>query len=596
LHSLQKFLQFLWQSARWQLITAIALSTLLSLTEGVSLAMVFPVISLLGEPGTSPHPPGPRTQFLFNLLTASHIPRSAWLASLLVVVMFSVGLLAQLNGMLATLTTGIILRLRTSLATRIFRSILHADWAFVTRGRSSDLTHVLTGQLPRVDNLSSSLIGLLSNGMVGVLMLCVALYLAPLLTLIVLVCFSLLIPWQRRVGRAIYTSGDEVSEKMGQVFDSSTERIGNLKVVKAYGAQDRELEVFIQRYGAVTAELMANQWRSIAASRWFQIFSMLALCAVILLGLGPLHLTAGTMLIFLFAFLRAAPRLSAVQSKTNELLAELPAFQQIETFLADCDRNSEQDELPSPAPTLHHELTLRGVTFAYKTGGKEVLSRIDLALAAGQITSIAGISGAGKSTVADIIMGLLVPQQGTVASDATPITRANARAWRAQVGYVSQDTLLFHDSIRANLLWAKPDATDADLTEALHAASAAFVHTLPHGIDTIVGDRGMMLSHGQRQRIALARAMLLKPALLILDEATNSLDLENEENILRSVQARGHAVTTLLISHRPSAVRFADRVFVLEAGKVTQQGSWEEVRNIVEAQAVGQALGAEPAL
>ncbi len=594
MHSLRKFFHFLWQTARWQLVAALALSTLLSLTEGISLAMVFPVISLLGDSTSSPRPPGPRTKLLFSFLTASHIPRSAWLASLLLVVLLSVGLLAQLNGMLSTLELGIILRLRNSLATRIFRSILHADWAFVTRGRSSELTHVLTGELPRIGNLTSGLMGLVSNGMVALLMLGIALYLAPLLTLVVLVCFSLLIPWQRRAGREIYRSGDEVSDKMRDVFDSSTERLSNLKVVKAYGAQDRELEVFTRRYGAVTAELMDNQWRSIAASRWFQIFSMLALCGVILLGLGPLHLTAGTMLIFLFAFMRAAPRLNNVQTRLNEALADLPAYEQIDTFLTECDRNSEQDELPSPAPTLRRELTLRGVTFAYKAGGKQVLRQIDLTLSAGQITSIAGISGAGKSTVADIIMGLLVPQEGTVAADGTPIVRANARSWRGQVGYVSQDTLLFHDSIRANLLWAKPDATDADLAAALQAASAGFVNTLPQGMDTVVGDRGMMLSHGQRQRIALARALLIAPSLLILDEATNSLDLENEENILRSVQARGHSVTTLLISHRPSAVRFADRIFVLEAGKVALQGSWEEVRGVVEAQAVEEAIGAEP--
>ena len=133
---------------------------------------------------------------------------------------------------------------------------------------------------------------------------------------------------------------------------------------------------------------------------------------------------------------------------------------------------------------------------------------------------------------------------------------------------MSQDTHLFHDSVRNNLLWAKPGATDAELNEAIEAARADFIGNLSHGIDTLVGDRGMMLSHGQRQRIALARAMLLKPSVLILDEATNSLDLENEQSILRTVKERGNSVTTLLISHRPSAVAFADRVYVLDAGGV----------------------------
>ena len=153
--------------------------------------------------------------------------------------------------------------------------------------------------------------------------------------------------------------------------------------------------------------------------------------------------------------------------------------------------------------------------------------------------------------------------------DGVAITRANARAWRTRIGYVSQDTLLFHDSIRANLLWAKPAATEEELAAALKAASAEFIFTLDQGLETTVGDRGLMLSHGQRQRIALARALLLKPELLILDEATNSLDLPNEEMILKTVAATGGGLTVLLISHRPSAMGIAQRIYRLEDGQLT---------------------------
>ena len=143
---------------------------------------------------------------------------------------------------------------------------------------------------------------------------------------------------------------------------------------------------------------------------------------------------------------------------------------------------------------------------------------------------------------------------------------------------MSQDTLLFHDSVRANLLWARPDATEPELAAALDAAQAGFVWQLEGGLEAMVGDRGMMLSHGQRQRLALARAFLLQPELLILDEATNSLDLENEESVLRTVLGR----TVLLISHRPSALRMADRIYVLQGGSIAAEGVWDEVRHRVE--------------
>jgi len=419
--------------------------------------------------------------------------------------------------------------------------------------------------------------------MVGLLMLGLACYYAPLLTVLLLACFGLLAPWQRRSGRAIYNAGQETSNKMGKVFESSMERLQQLKAVKAYGAQDAELALFTGRYSELIEELMANEWRSVAASRQFQMVSLVLLCGLILLGLDTLHLAPAAMLVFLFAFVRATPRLNTVQVKVNEILTDLPAFTRIEAFLQECKENSEAGGVEASSPTMARELRLRDVRFAYVPDAPVVLDGLSLEFEPGKITAVAGLSGAGKSTVADLVMGLLVPDAGSVEADGVAITRGNARAWRRRIGYVSQDTLLFHDSVRANLLWAKPSATEDELAAAIGAASAGFVYELAQGIETVVGDRGMMLSHGQRQRIALARALLLKPSLLILDEATNSLDLENEESILRVVKGLG--VTTLLISHRPSAVAVADRVFVLELGGVKASGEWGTVRRVVEAEA-----------
>ena len=551
--------------------------------------MVFPLIALLGDPKTEATA-GPKTQMLFHWLTAAHIPRSAWLGTILVVVILSVGLLTQLNGMLSTLTISIILPVRKRLAGQIYEAILHADWTFLTRRRSSDLTHYLTTEMARVGTLAGSLIALLSNGMVGALMLGLAFFYAPLLTVLLLACFGLLIPWQRRAGKAIYYAGRETSNKMGKVFESSMERLQNLKVVKAYGAQDAELALFTRRYGDLIRELMANEWRSVAASRRFQMVSLVLLCGLILLGLTTLHLAPASMLVFLFAFVRATPRLNAAQTKMNEILTDLPAFVRIEAFLVECAENSEVTELVADPTSMTMEPSLRwgtrvelkDVRFAYGADLPVVLDGLSLEFEAGKITAVAGLSGAGKSTVADLVMGLLVADSGSVEVDGVTITRQNAREWRRQIGYVSQDTLLFHDSIRANLLWARPGADDEALAAAISAASAEFVYELGQGIETVVGDRGMMLSHGQRQRIALARALLLQPGLLILDEATNSLDLENEESILRVVKGLG--VTTILISHRPSAVAVADVVFVLEMGRVKVSAGWDAVRRVVEAE------------
>ena len=568
MRTIWKLLRLLWSASRWQLVYAVVLSSLLSLAEGVSIAMVFPLIVLLGDGVGSPQVAGPRTRRLFELLAATHLPRSAWLPVLLIAVMLTVGMLTQFNSLLSNLSFNVVVPLRSKLAAEIFQAALGADWTFLTRRRSSELTHLLTGEVARVQVMSSSVVALLANGMVGALMLGLAFYLAPWLALLLLASFGLILPWQRRLSRAIYDSGGEISDRSRKVFDSSVERLQNLKVVKAFGAQEAELRLFRSRYNAVLDELMENQARATSSSRGFQLGSLAVLCGLVLTGMYGMHLTGATMLIFLVAMMRATPRLNVLQAKVNEIAAEAPAFEEIERFIAECAEHAEAGDAGLEAPVLARSIRLEQVSFAYTAGGTRVLDDITIELPKGRVTAIAGLSGAGKSTLADMVMGLLIPDSGIVSVDGVAINRANARAWRRRIGYVSQDTLLFHDSIRANLLWAKPAATEDELSEALEAASAQFVFALPRRLETPVGDRGMMLSHGQRQRIALARALLLKPELLILDEATNSLDLQNEEAILRTVQRAGGRLTTLLISHRPSALQIADQVYVLSGGKL----------------------------
>jgi ATP-binding cassette, subfamily C, bacterial len=177
----------------------------------------------------------------------------------------------------------------------------------------------------------------------------------------------------------------------------------------------------------------------------------------------------------------------------------------------------------------------------------------------------------------------LVPDSGRVTVDGVALDETGARAWREQIGYVSQDTYLFHDTVRVNLLWARPGASEAEVREALALAAAEqFVDALPAGLDTVIGDRGASISHGERQRVALARALLRHPRLLILDEATNSLDAHNEQRILDAIERlRGDLIignlTIVIIAHRIAAVRRADRIYVVEGGTIVESGSWDEL-------------------
>ena len=568
-----EFFRLLWRTARWKLVGAVGLSVLLSLTEGVSVALVFPLIALLGDSGRPAGrlEPGPHTRWLLGMLAASHVPERAWLGSLLVLVLLSVAAVGQLTGVLGWLSVGIVMRLRQQLGGELYRAILRADWVFLVRQRASDMTHLLTAELNRTSTLAAAVLALISNGLVAMLMLGIALWQAPGLTLSVLSVLALSVPWQRRVARRAYGSGEAISARMREVFDSSMERLQNLKVVKAYGAQDEEFAVFDRRYGAAVGEMVHNEGLNLVAGRNFQLFSAVLLSVVVLLGLGPLHLTAGGILVFLFAFVRAAPRLGAMQQKVNSIVSELPAYAEIGRFVTECARHAEREDDPGTVPRLRQALHLQEVTFAYGPGQPAILRGAEMVARVGEVVALAGASGAGKSTVADLLLGLLQPAAGVLLVDGRRVRREEARAWRRQVAYVSQDTLLFNSTVRENLLWAHPSATEEELWMALRAARAGFVEEMREGLETVVGNRGTLLSHGQRQRIALARALLLEPSVLILDEATNSLDVENERAILETVRASGTKRVTLLISHRASAISMADRVYVLEDGAMRER-------------------------
>jgi ATP-binding cassette subfamily C protein len=203
---------------------------------------------------------------------------------------------------------------------------------------------------------------------------------------------------------------------------------------------------------------------------------------------------------------------------------------------------------------------------------------VSLKLPTGSTLALAGPSGAGKTTVADLVAGLMVPSSGRVCVGGQELTRERLAGWRQAIALVPQEPFMFHDTIAANLRFARSEATDRELWEALRVANVAeFVAALPEGLETIVGDQGLRLSGGERQRLALARALLRQPDLLILDEATSSLDTENELAIRVALSELHGRTTMLLIAHRLSTVSEADRIAVLDGGQVVETGSWSEL-------------------
>jgi len=571
-----EYISSLIRTARWQLLAAVLIMAFTSLTEGLGVALLFPILQVAGFNLANQGHVGHYTGEVRALLVQSRLSPSLWLATLLLIFILLMALRSLFSRVQSVLTFRTVLTYELALSRRLYQAIINADWLFLVRRRSSDFTHALTAELTRVATCTYLLIAALSNAILAVVYIAIALKLSAGMTSLVLATGAVLLLVSRRWMRAVHASGTAVSESVSEVYASATEHLQNLKAMKFYDAQSSDLAMFSSLQSSALQQSLESTRSQAAAAFWFEAGSLMLLGGIVFASLEILNVAPASILLLLAVFTRLIPRLAAGQSQLQAFLSELPAFENLMTIYRECVANAEVPGAAGPPP-LAHEIRLERVGFRYEALRPMVLEDLSLTIAAGKVTAIVGSSGAGKSTVADLVNGLLSPLTGRVLVDGAELTPQSARAWRRHVGYVAQDTVLFHDTVRANLRWAKPDASEQEMRESLSLAAAEFVFELPQGLDTTVGDRGMLLSHGQRQRIALARALLRKPGLLILDEATSSLDLDNEKRILDAIEQLQGRTTVLLIAHRVSAIQRAQMIYVIDNGGVAELGDWQSL-------------------
>lgn len=581
--TLSLYLKTLFSIAGPRVTLAVVVMFLVSLTEGIGIALLIPLLQVAGFHLQAGGALGRYSAACQSLLQASGVRPSMWLALMLGIFVALVVTRSLLNRSQSVLTFSAVLLFDLQLTRRLYGAILNANWLYLSRRRASDFTHALTGEMARVDAATVELITFVSSSLASLLYIALAIKLSFLMTILVLSAGAVLALLTRTRTKDVHESGGAISDRLRELYGAATEHLQNLKTVKALASQQGDLEMFGALQKRVSTEVLRNARNQAAASFWFEFGSLLVLGLVILCSLQWLGVTPAAVLLLLIVFMRLMPRLSSAYTQYQSFVSEIPAFRNVVELEAECLASAEALPDERSAPVLRESIRLEDVSFQYDRG-ERVLEAVSIRVEAGKVTAILGASGAGKSTSADLLNGLLTPDAGRVMIDDVELTPLLARAWRSRVGYVAQDTVLFHDTVRANLLWAKPQASENELNAVLQSAAAEFVLEMPGGLDTIVGDRGVLFSNGQRQRIALARALLRKPSLLILDEATNSLDLENERRILDSIHAAvnasretDHLLSVVIIAHRASAVERADMVYMLEGGRVSASGTWESV-------------------
>jgi ATP-binding cassette subfamily C protein len=560
----------------WKVVLALGLMVCLSLMEGISLLMLVPLLQLVGldvQQGTL----GQIAEFVLSVFAVIGIrPTLIAVLSFYVIIVVIHSLLKRWeNSVSLTLQYEFVVYLRQ----KLYQAIANTNWLFFVRIRASDFTHALTIEMERVGAATYYFLNLLATGIVAIVYILFALKLSAVMTGVAFICGAVLMLLLKGKTKVAQEIGEGLSDAMNSLYAAVTEHLGGMKTAKSYGAEDRHAEIF----GKLTEQVRSMYTRTVEnqaeVNYWFNIGSVLILSLILYLSLEVISIPTAGVLLLLYLFARIMPKFSNIQQSFQSLINLLPSFKRVTEMERRCETEAEPKSEGVEKFKFHHNIHFDKVFFSYDDQDKfPVISNLDLIIKAGETTAIVGPSGAGKSTIADLVMGLIVPNQGRILVDGMELNPERVKAWREQIGYVPQDTFLFHDTLRTNLLWAKPDAKEEEIIQSLKfAAAEESISGLPRGLDTILGDRGVLVSGGERQRIALARALLRKPSLLILDEATSSLDSENEKRIQNAIEKLHGQMTILVISHRLSTIRGADVILVIEEGKLVESGTWNEL-------------------
>lgn len=466
------------------------------------------------------------------------------------------------------------------LRSKVQQHIIKLPIRFFDNAKTGELVSRIMTDVEGVRNLVGTGFAQMIGGILTALISLVLLIsISPLMTLYVLLpvlIFGLVSLKAFGKIRPIFRERGKIN---AQVTGRLTETLGGIRVIKGFNAEAQEIKTFEKGVD----ELFQNVKASLTATSFVTSAGalLLGLASAGIMGIGGYmimegKMTFGDFLAFtLYLGFMIAPivQMSNIGSQLTEAFAGLDRTEEIMNMPLESDDRKRTVRLGK----VNGEIVFDQVSFAYESG-KEVVKGISFKAPAGSVTALVGTSGSGKTTIAGLAATFLNPDSGMIYLDGNDLQTISLDSFRSQLGVVLQDDFLFEGTIRENILFPRPNATEEQLKMAVHAAHVQeFTDRFEQGLDTLIGERGVKLSGGQRQRIAIARAILADPKILILDEATSNLDTESETLIQESLKKLMEGRTTFVIAHRLSTIRQADQILVIEQGKIVEQGRHEEL-------------------
>ena len=518
-----------------------------------------------------------------------------WVTKAFARVFESVGLEMKLETILIALAAMVVLvsalkYLRTVLSTKtdvgftiwmrskLMGNYLNSDISYFHRTELGRLINTLVTQVDHASGTFFSMTEIVAGVGVTIAYLTAALLISPQLTAIAIGTMAVVTLLMQYFINKARIMGTQIVAAHSDMQAGAVDTLSGVRVVKAFRLEDNRGQDFdrrIRRVGILNFKLDINKGQS-AIVQEVALFALIG--GIVFVAIEVLTLDLAVTVALLFIMYRMAPKVNNLNSVRQGLAVSLAALHHVKETI---------DETGSPAiisgakpfQGVGSGIDLKKVTFSYN-GGPDVLHNTDFIIEKGKMTALVGTSGAGKSTLIDLILRFHDPSNGSIMIDGTDLKEFDLSSWRRSIGVVSQDVFLFNDTIGKNIGLGMGDAKaseEAIILAAKQAYAHDFILGLPGGYDTEVGDRGWNLSGGQRQRVSLARAILKKPEILILDEATSSLDSESESLIQDYITEIRGQLTIIVVAHRMSTIQSADKIAVLEDGRIVEEGDWDSL-------------------
>lgn len=561
----------------YRVVLLMGLLVVTGISDGVSMALLYPLIEVAGIGVSADAAPGTLSIAFQRMFDWFGIEQTLVNISSILIVSFLI------QALLFTAQNWLLLDIQkkyiASWQKRLFGDFIAAEWPYFVAQKSGGMVSAILVECSRTGAaffaIVQLIVGLVVLGIYLAIAFVVSWKLMLYLLAAALVLFTLVMPIRqatRRYGAELGTINSEMTATLGEMLSgakliktSAGESVANALM----GGQVERL-----RHNLIWGAFLPTTLRSI-----FEFGAILIIIAALLFSIKYEQAGPANLLLLVALVARLLPRLMNVQIFHNMLNLTAPSFFALRNMQKKFAAHREELRSAAaggvdPETLLPAEIKGRDLVMHY--GDTMVLDQVSFVVRPGQVVGFVGPSGAGKTTLIDSIMGLVMPGDGSVMIGDVALRDIDLQAWRRKIGYVSQDTFLFHDTIANNIRWNVPDAS-MELVEmaARKAGLDPFISSLPSKYQTVVGDRGAKLSGGQRQRISMARALVRQPALLILDEATSALDSLSEQEVMDALQSLRGKMSIIIVAHRFAAVRDADYIYVLDGGRVVEQGTWE---------------------